>query len=168
MDAGLGRWAAHDADGLAWAFAGAGVGLSALAPDGQTTQVADSAIALDTLQTLEVHADFAAEIAFDDIFAVLDGVNNLRELLLGQVLGANGGIDIGLGEDIARVAGPDAVDIAQRDVNALVRGNFDADDTCHKSGVLLTLALFVAGVGADNTNNAFATDDLAVFAKLFN
>jgi len=32
----------------------------------------------------------------------------------------------------------------------------------------LALALFVTGVRADYTNNAFAFDDLAIFAKLFN
>jgi hypothetical protein len=34
-----------------------------------------------------------------------------------------------------------------------------------KSG--LALALLVAGVGADDTDNAFAPDDFAIFAKLF-
>ena len=32
----------------------------------------------------------------------------------------------------------------------------------------LALALFVAGVGANDPDDAFAPDDLAVFAKLFN
>ena len=31
----------------------------------------------------------------------------------------------------------------------------------------LTLALFVAGVGTDHPDNAFAADDFAIFAKLF-
>jgi hypothetical protein len=32
----------------------------------------------------------------------------------------------------------------------------------------LALALLVTGIGADHTNDAFAFDDFAVFAKLFN
>jgi hypothetical protein len=32
----------------------------------------------------------------------------------------------------------------------------------------LTLALFVAGVRANDTNDAFAPDDFTIFAKLFN
>lgn len=32
----------------------------------------------------------------------------------------------------------------------------------------LALALFVPGVGANDTDDAFATDDFAIFAKLFN
>ncbi len=32
---------------------------------------------------------------------------------------------------------------------------------------MLALALFVAGVGTDHPDNAFAADDFAIFAKLF-
>ena len=134
MDAGFRSWAAHDADRLARAFAGPCVGLGALAADRQAAQVADSPITFDTLQAFEVHADLAAEITFNDVFAVLNGMNDLRKLLLGQILGADGRIDVGLGKDDARVAGADAVDVAQGDVNALVRGDFDADNTSHKEG----------------------------------
>jgi hypothetical protein len=34
--------------------------------------------------------------------------------------------------------------------------------------IVLTLALFMAGVGANDTDDAFAPDDFAIFAKLFN
>jgi hypothetical protein len=34
--------------------------------------------------------------------------------------------------------------------------------------IALSLALLVAGVRADDTNDAFAPDDFAIFAKLFN
>jgi hypothetical protein len=33
--------------------------------------------------------------------------------------------------------------------------------------ILLALALLVPGVGADHTDNAFALDNLAILAKLF-
>jgi len=48
--------------------------------------MADTAVALDTLQALEIHAQFAAQVAFDDILAFLDRVNDLGELLFGQSL----------------------------------------------------------------------------------
>src|ERR1035437_1555455 len=131
MDAGLGGWAADDPDSLARAFAGARVGLGALTAHGQTAQMANTAIALDALQPLEVHPDLAAQVAFDDIFAVLNGVHNLGELLLGQILGADARIDIRLGQDDFRVAGTNAVNVAQRNVNALVWRNFDTNDTSH-------------------------------------
>jgi len=34
--------------------------------------------------------------------------------------------------------------------------------------MILALALFVAGVGADHTDDAFAANDLAILAKLLN
>src|SRR5712691_3676803 len=117
MDAGFGGWAADDADGLAGTFAGAGVGLGTLAANGQAAQMADAAITFDALQALEVHTDLAAEIAFNDVFAVLNGVNDLGKLLFGQVLGANAGINFGFFENDVRVARADAVDVAERDIN---------------------------------------------------
>jgi len=59
MDAGLGVGIALHADGLARAFARAGVGLGALAAHRETAHVTNSAIALDALQTFQIHAEFA-------------------------------------------------------------------------------------------------------------
>ena len=131
MDAGFGSGVTDDTDGLARAFARAGVGLSALTANRQATQVTDATIALDALQALQVHADLAAKIAFDHVFAVLNGVNDLRELRLGQIFCADAGINVGPGQDVFRVAGADAVNVTQRDVDAFVRRNFYSDDTCH-------------------------------------
>jgi len=64
----------------------------------------------------------AAEIALDDILAVLDGMNDLGELLLRQILGAHAGIDLGVGEDDLRVAGADPVNVTQGDVDPFVGG----------------------------------------------
>jgi hypothetical protein len=132
MNSGFGGWTADHTDGFARALAGARIGLRALSADGQTTQVAHASVTLDTLQAFEIHANFAAQVAFDDIFAILNGVNDLRQLLLSQVLGANAGIDIGLGQDVAGIRGTDPVNITQRDVDALIGRNFNADDTSHK------------------------------------
>lgn len=131
MNSGLRSGIAHDADGLARAFARAGVGLGALAANRKATEMPDATVTLDTLKALQVHTDFAAQITFNDVFAVLDRMDDLRKLLLGEVLGPDAWIDVGLGQDIFRVARADAVNIAQGDVDALVRRNFYADDTCH-------------------------------------
>src|SRR4051794_34676746 len=103
MDAGLGSWAADDADGLARTLARARVGLRALSADRQTAQVADAPITFDPLQALQVHADLTAKVALDHILTVLNRVNDLRKLLLSEILGANRRINIGLGQDIFRV-----------------------------------------------------------------
>jgi hypothetical protein len=50
----------------------------------------------------------------------------------------------------------------------LVRRNIDTSDTCHVrplKPVASTLALLVAGICADHTNHALATDDFAVAAN---
>ena len=120
------------ADGLARSFAGARVGLGALPAHRQAAQVADAAIALDALQALEVHADFAAQVTFDDVFAVLNRVHDLRELLLGQILRPNARVNVRPFENLHGVGRADAVDVAQRNINALVRRNFHTNDTCHK------------------------------------
>src|SRR5437660_1703324 len=131
MNAGFGGWATHHADSFARALACARIGLGALAANGQAAQVPDPAIAFDALQALEVHADFPAQIAFDDVLAVLNRVDNLRELLFGQILGANAWVNIGFGKDVAGIGGTNAVNVAQSDVDALIRRNFNADDTSH-------------------------------------
>ena len=165
MNAGFGVRVALHADGLAGSFAGAGVCGGALTANGQATQMADSAIAFDALETLEIDAQFAAKIAFDDVFAVLNGVNDLGQLLFVQVLGANGRINAGLGKNDFGIGGADAINVAQSDIDSLSTRNFNSNDTCHKCE--LALSLFVARVRANDTNHAFAFDHLAVFAKLF-
>jgi len=86
--------------------------------------------------------------------------------LFGQILGADARIDICASEDLVRVGRTDAINIAQGDFDALVGRDFYSNDAGHKK--TLTLALFVAGVGTDHPDDAFAADDFAIFAKLFN
>jgi len=132
MDAGLGCRAANDTDGLAGTFASAGIGLGALTANRQAAKMPHAPVTLDALQALEIHADLAAQIAFDDILAVLDGMDNLRELLLGQIFGADTRVDVSLGKNDIGVTGADAIDVAQGDIDALVRWNFYSDDAGHK------------------------------------
>ena len=131
VNAGFGVRVALDADGLARAFARARVRRGALAANWQAAQVANASVAFDALETLEVQAQFAAEVAFDDVFAVLDGVDDLRELLLIQILGPNAAVDFCFLEDVERVRRPDAVDVAQSDVDSLFAGNFNTNNACH-------------------------------------
>ena len=86
-------------------------------------------------------------------------------MLLAQILGANGRVDIRFGQNDFGVAGTDAINVAQGDFDALVGRDFYSNDAGHNLG--LTLALFVAGVGTDHPDDAFAADDFAIFAKLF-
>ena len=124
----------------------------------------DAPIAFDALQPFQIHAEFAAQIAFDDVFAFLDRVDDLRKLRLGQILRADRGINVRALENLQRVDGADAVDVAQRDVYALVRRNFNTNDACHK---FLTLPLLVTFVRAYDANDALALHDLAMLTQFF-
>src|SRR5439155_18500458 len=115
-------------------FACASVGLGALAAHRQAAQVANPSIALDTLEPLQIHSDLAAQVPLDDVLAVLNRVDDLRELLLGQVFGADAGVNFGLGQDDFRVAGTKAVNVAQSDFDAFVGRNFYSDNSCHNQG----------------------------------
>src|SRR5439155_14978614 len=93
VDADLGVRIALATDGFARPFAGAGIGEGSLAAHGQSAQMADAAVAFDGLQSLEIQADLAAQVAFGDIFAVLYGMNDLGQLLFVQTLGPDAGIN---------------------------------------------------------------------------
>jgi hypothetical protein len=127
MDPGFGVWIALDADGFSGSFACARVGGSSLAADREAAQVTDAAVAFDGLEAFEVQADFAAEIAFGDVFAFLDGVNDLGELLFVQIFGTDSGIDGGAFEDDLGIGGTDSIDIAQGDIDAFVAGDIDSE-----------------------------------------
>ena len=131
MDTRLCGRVAYDTDGLSRPLACASVCLSSLTAHGQAAQVADASVALDALKTLEVHTDLAAKIAFDDVFAILNRVDDLGELLFAQILRSDGRINVGLGQDVFGVAGTNAVNVTQCDVDAFIRRNFYADDTSH-------------------------------------
>src|SRR5947209_4821129 len=109
MDARFRAGITLHADSLARAFSRARVRLRALAANGQTAQMPDAAIAFDALQAFQIHTDFAAQIAFDHVLAILDGVHDLRKLGLGEIFGADLRINIRAGEDVFRIAGADAV-----------------------------------------------------------
>src|SRR5262249_25167680 len=112
--------------------------------------------------------DLPAQITFNDIFAILDGMHDLRKLLLGEVFGPDARVDIRLREDIQRVRGANAVDIAQGDIDTFIRRNFYSNDACHKLEIRLTLTLFVPRVGTDDADNSLATDDFTILAKFLN
>jgi hypothetical protein len=168
MDTGLGSGITHYTDRLAWAFAGAGIGLRALPADWQAAQMANTSVTFDTLESLEIHTDFAAQVAFDHVLAILNRMHDLRKLLFRQVLSANARINIRLRQDVFGIAGPNPVDVAQCDIDSLIRGNFNTNNTSHKKLNELALPLFVSRVGADHTNDSLAANYLTILAKLLN
>src|SRR5690349_12457577 len=114
------------------ALAGAGIGMGALAADRQALAMTQPAIAGHVHQALDVHRHLAAEIALDPVFAV-DQLADAENLLIRQLVDPALLRDAELLADLDRVLRPDAIDVAQRNRHALVRGNIDTGDARHCS-----------------------------------
>ena len=91
-------------------------------------------------------------------------MNDLRELRLGQILRADGRVNVGAFENLFRVDRANAVNVAERNVNALAGRNFHTNDACHK--IKSTLPLLVACVLTNNAHHPAAADNLALVADL--
>src|SRR6266496_479090 len=112
------------------ALAGAGVGVRALAADGQALAVPQAPVAGEVHQPLDVHRGFAAQIAFD-LVVLVDRLADVEDLLVGQVLDALVGRDAQLGDDLAGRGAVDSVDVGERHFDALVGGDVDPGNTSH-------------------------------------
>ena len=73
-------------------------------------------VAADFAQPLDVHADFTAQVALDDV-AMLDGFTQLSLLILGQILDADVRVNAGGLQDLCSTGGANAVDISQSNLN---------------------------------------------------
>src|SRR6185436_16234947 len=113
-------------DGATRALAGAGVGAGALAANRQAALVAQSAVAAEVDQALDVHRGLATQVALDGELGDLGA--QLVELALGERLDLGVGLDARGLADLQRARLADPVDRAKRDVRVLVGGNVDAGD----------------------------------------
>lgn len=113
MNTGLSVGVALHTDGAPRTFARARIGLGALTTHGQAPKVPDATMAFDTLQPLEIKTQFPPQVALDDIFAVQDGMDDLGQLLLGEVFRADGRVHGRLCQDDLGIDRSDSVDVAQ-------------------------------------------------------
>src|SRR5690348_9000445 len=104
---------------LAWALAGARVGMRPLPAHGKVATMAEAAIGADFDQTLDVHGGVFAQVAFDPALG-LDNVPNAVDLVLVQVLHLLRPIHLGLLHDALRARVADAVNVGQRNRRVLV------------------------------------------------
>src|SRR6185295_17534287 len=117
-------------DRLGRALARARIGVGALAAHRQTAAMTQAAIAAEVHQTLDVDAGLAAKIAFDEIVAV-DHFADLQDFLVAQLADATIRRDLDLLDDLGRVLLADAMDVLERDQNALVGRDIHAGNTGH-------------------------------------
>src|SRR5260370_18095204 len=115
---------------LARAFAGARIGMRAVAANRQVSPVAKSAVGTDFDETLDVHRNFLAQIALDHSFRLDDRADTI-DLFLAQLLDLFHGVHFGLVENMYGSRLADAVDIRQRDIDVILARKIDASDTCH-------------------------------------
>src|SRR4051812_42631888 len=115
---------------LARPLAGAGVGAGALAVHRQPAAMTHAAIASDFHQSLDVHRDLLAEIAFHAPL-LFDHAADLAHVVFGQILDAKVAADAGFLKDQVRADPPDAEDVSETDFNPLGARKIDACYTCH-------------------------------------
>ena len=126
------------------------------------------AVAVDRLETLEIHLQIAAKVTLDQNLLRGDRVDDCVQLFRRKILRAEVGFDVRGFEHFFRIARPDAVDVWERHFNSFVAWDVNAEDSWHRWCVLgLALALFVARVLANDAHDAFATYDAAGYALPF-
>src|SRR5690606_9178780 len=112
------------------ALAGTGIGVGPLTAHRQSLAVAQAAIAGQIHQPLDVDRGLATQVTLNRVVGV-DGLADLQDFLIRQVLHPALTRDAELVGDLDRLGPADAVDVGQRDDNALVGGDVHPRDTCH-------------------------------------
>src|SRR5689334_12603956 len=115
-------------DRLRRSFAGARIGVGALAADRQVAAMAQAAIAAEILQPLDVELHLAPQIALDHVVAV-DHLADLQHLGVGQLRHPPLLRDVHFFHDLVGLLAPDSMDVLQRDHHALVGRDVDTSDT---------------------------------------
>jgi hypothetical protein len=101
------------------AFSGARIGMRALASDGKTATVAQAAIAADVHQSLDVHLDLLAQIAFDHPLLVNDCADAIN-FVFGQFAYAALNADASFSENLVGARTPNTVDVRKTYFGSLV------------------------------------------------
>src|SRR5262245_28886951 len=110
---------------LARTLAAACIAARALPAHGQPAAVPQTPIAVDLLEPVDVLHRHAPQGAFDHE-VLLEIARDVRHLVVLEVLRAHAGADRELLEDLARDRRTNAVDVLQRDLDALFAGDVDA------------------------------------------
>ena len=125
----------------------------------------EAGVTADLHLPLDVLGDLAAQIAFD-LEVLVDPRPQAGDLLLGQVTHPGVGRDAcGLADRLG-ARHPDPEDVRERNLEPLLAWDVDPGNTCH-ARPLLTLALLVPGVLADDHHHAMAADHLALLTDWF-
>ena len=94
------------------------------------------AVAAEVHQPLDVHGDFASQVALNHIVAV-DDLADLQHFLIGQLRHPAGVRDSNFLHDFVGLFRPDAMDILQCNNDPFVGRYVDAGDAGHSQSLLL-------------------------------
>src|SRR5690606_41870066 len=100
--------------------------------DRQAAAVTNAAVAADRLKALQVGGDLTSKVAFERPLVLGDDLEDPVELLFAQVLRTGGRLDAGFLNDLVGPLRADAVDVAKRVRDLLLRGDINAEETWHK------------------------------------
>src|SRR5712671_3599493 len=117
-------------DRLGRPLARARVGMGTLTAHRQSAAMTKTAIAAEVHQTLDVHARLATQVAFDQIIAI-DHFTDLQHFLVAQLRHAAVIGNLDLLQNLGRIPLADAMDVLERDQDALVGRNIHAGNTGH-------------------------------------
>ncbi len=145
------------------------VGACALTTRRHASSMSKTAVAPDVHQALDVHCDFATQIALDPHLFV-DDLANPVDLVISQIPHARIRVDIRALEQLLAGMEPDAKDIGQRRLDPLIAWKIDSCNSRHVASPLgprqrgrLTLTLLVPRIDANHPNDTLPSDDLALF-----
>ena len=91
--------------------------------------VATALVRTDLHLATDVGRDLTAQVALDLVVG-LDVVTQRDEVVVGQLVDPQVGADAGGGEGVGGAGAPDAEDVGECDLDALVAREIDSDEAC--------------------------------------
>ena len=92
--------------------------------------MAESSVATDVHQSLDVHRDFPAQVALDSHLFV-HNLTNAVDLIVGQITDSRIWIYIRALEKLLAGMQPDSEDVRQRCLDTLFTGEVNSRNSCH-------------------------------------
>jgi hypothetical protein len=127
--------------------------MRALAADRQVAAMPQPAIAAQILETFDVERNLAPQVALDDVVAV-DHFADLQDLGVGELRHPPLRRQMHLLHDLPGDLRADAVDVLQRDQDALVGRDVDTSDTGHDDCSLCRRAPAIPKISPSRTEGS--------------
>ena len=98
--------------------------------NGQALAVTQATVATDVHETLDVHRNFAAQVAFHFV-ALFEFLTDFVQFFSGEIIDAASPVDARSVKNFQGRYTADAVDVSQRDVRALASGQVNTSYSGH-------------------------------------